>query len=80
MVMGARLNDLAALEHMDDIAVCDGGQAVRDEDCGAVLGNGPERPQNVRLRERVQGGRGLVAAENPVEMGQHLYLSGSIIR
>ena len=56
---------MALLQHVYDIAVRDGGQAMRDEYGGAVLSDRPQGVEDVRLGQRVQRGRGLVAAENP---------------
>eukprot|EP00961_Rhodomonas_salina_P125405 1689302-Rhodomonas_salina.1 len=62
--MGARLVDLALVEHDDAVGVDDGREAVRDDDAGAPGRHAVERVQDERLRLRVQRRRRLVEEQD----------------
>src|SRR5437868_1996017 len=59
-LVGALLDDAAALEDEDAVGVADRGEAVRDHEGGALGGERVERAQDQRLGARVHGARGLV--------------------
>ncbi len=58
--MGAALDDLAGLEHEDRVAAARGGDAVGDENDGAVRGLALDRREDRRLGLGVDGGERVV--------------------
>src|SRR5262245_34322736 len=58
LVVGAELDDAAVLEHADAVGVADGGEAMRDEDGGALPGGGEQAIEDLRFAAHVElGGR-----------------------
>ena len=62
--MRAGLDDAPAVEHDDGIGVDNGGQAVGDDQDGAVRGEGGQRLLDLALGVRVGVGGGLVEQED----------------
>ena len=58
--MCAELDDPAALEHADAIGVADGGEAVRDQDGGAMPRRGEQAIEDLRFPAHVELCGGLV--------------------
>lgn len=64
LIMGPSLNDLASLDHGNDIGVADGGEPVGHYDCGASDHDSVEGLLHAVLRLGVQGAGGLVQEED----------------
>src|SRR5713226_7318999 len=54
LVVGAELDHTAVLEHADSIRQADGGEAVRDENRGAVAGGSEKAAEDLRFAPHIE--------------------------
>ena len=62
--MGSLLDDAAVLHGNDDVGVADGGEAMGDDECGAVGHEPGERPADRHLVDGIEMARRLVEDED----------------
>ena len=63
-VMGTALSDVAVAEDDDLVGVLDGGDAVRNQNCGAALHHGAEAGEDALFGLSVHSGKGIVEDED----------------
>lgn len=65
LLVGAKLDHPAVLQHADSIRLADGGEAVRDQDRGAVTCGLKDAVEDLSLPANVELGCGLVEEDDP---------------
>ncbi len=62
--MRAQLHDAPFMQHGDAVSIADGGDAVRNEDCGAVAHDFTEVVKDCFFRVSIDAGKSVIQYEN----------------